>query len=101
MRTQARKAPREATNQFDAAAAAGERALARERARVGAPSSASVPAAAHARPHRALPAARAVPRAFFGVDKGGAETRACDAYRTRPGNEACRCAVGRGDAGLT
>ena len=45
--------------------------------------------------------ARAVPRAFLGVDKEGADTLACEAYRTRPVNEACRCAVGRGDAGRT
>ena len=45
--------------------------------------------------------ARAVPRAFFGVDKGGADTLACEAYRTRPVNDAWRCAVGRGDAGRT
>ena len=45
--------------------------------------------------------ALAIPRAFFVVDKGGAETLAEEAYRTLPVNEACRCAVGRGDAGLT
>ena len=45
--------------------------------------------------------ALAIPRAFFVVDKGGAETLAEEAYRTRPVNEAWRCAVGRGDAGLT